>query len=77
MDLNRAVESTALVSRNEWKYVADLKMEFDSSLPAVLCVPGEINQVILNLIVNAAQAVADKIARCRMVQYVLLGYRSA
>ena len=61
VDLNRAVESTALVSRNEWKYVADLKTELDRGLPAVCCVPGELNQVILNLIVNAAHAIADKV----------------
>ena len=60
VDLNSAVESTALVSRNEWKYVAELKTELDRDLPAVCCVPGELNQVILNLIVNAAHAIADK-----------------
>jgi PAS domain S-box-containing protein len=63
VDLNRAVENTALVSRNEWKYVAELKTEFDSHLPAVFCVPGEFNQVILNLIVNAAHAIADKLSQ--------------
>jgi PAS domain S-box-containing protein len=62
VDLNSAVENTALVSRNEWKYVADLKTELDRSLPAVCCVPGELNQVMLNLIVNAAHAIADKVS---------------
>jgi len=59
LDLNRAIESTVLVSRNEWKYVADLDTELDAELPPVMCVPGEFNQVILNLIVNAAHAIAD------------------
>jgi two-component system NtrC family sensor kinase len=59
LDLNRAIASTITVARNEWKYVADLETEFDSSLPAVSCHPGEFNQVILNLIVNAAHAIAD------------------
>jgi signal transduction histidine kinase len=45
-----------LVSRNEWKYVAELQSELDPQLPPVPAVAGEINQVILNLIVNAAQA---------------------
>ncbi len=63
VDLNRAVESTILVSRNEWKYVAELKTELDRNLGAVSCVPGELNQVILNLIVNAAHAIADKVSQ--------------
>jgi len=59
LDLNRAISSTITVARNEWKYVADLETEFDPSLPMVSCLPGEFNQVILNLIVNAAHAIAD------------------
>jgi signal transduction histidine kinase len=60
-DLNKAVETTATVARNEWKYVADLKLELDPALPFVPCFLGEINQAVLNLIVNAAHAIADAI----------------
>jgi len=63
LDLNHAIESTITVARNEWKYVADLETDFDPSLPPVLCLPGEFNQVILNLIVNAAQAIVDAIGK--------------
>lgn len=59
LDLNHAIESTITVARNEWKYVADLEAEFDSSLPPISCQPGQFNQVILNLIVNAAHAIGD------------------
>jgi PAS domain S-box-containing protein len=59
LDLNHAIESTIIVARSEWKYVADLETDFDPSLPMIPCLPGEFNQVILNLIVNAAHAVAD------------------
>ncbi len=59
-DINRLVEASLTVSRNEWKYVADVETQFDPNLPMVLCVPGECNQVFLNLIVNAAHAIADK-----------------
>ncbi len=59
VDINRAIESTVMVCRNEWKYVADLTTDLDSDLPLVYCVAGEINQVILNLIVNAAHAISD------------------
>jgi signal transduction histidine kinase len=49
------------VARNEWKYVSDLVRDFDEDLPAIICYPGDINQVVLNLIVNAAHAIKEKI----------------
>ena len=60
-DLNKCVESTITVARNEWKYVADLVIELDETLPPVSCYPGDINQVILNVLVNAAQAIKEKV----------------
>lgn len=59
VDLNHCIESTLTVARNEWKYVADLVTDFDADLPPVTCLPGEFNQVILNLVVNAAHAIGD------------------
>ncbi|WP_306599573.1 PAS domain S-box protein [Geothrix sp. 21YS21S-2] len=59
VDLNRSIESTITVSRNEWKYVANLVLELDPNLPPVLCYPNEINQAVLNLVVNAAHAISD------------------
>ena len=58
-DINRAIESTITVARNEWKYVADMVTNFDPDLPPVPCLKGEFNQVILNILVNAAHAIAD------------------
>jgi len=60
-DLNEAIRSTAVVSRNEWKYVSDLKTDLDPSLPLVECMISEINQVVLNLIINAVHAITDAI----------------
>ena len=60
-NLNKAIESTVTVARNEWKYVSELVTEFDAALPPVVCYPGDINQVVLNLIVNAAHAIKEKI----------------
>ena len=59
VDLNRAIQSTITVATNEWKYVAEIRTEFDPALPHVTCLPGEFNQVILNMLVNAAHAITD------------------
>jgi two-component system NtrC family sensor kinase len=56
-DINKIIKNTITVSRNEWKYVADIEVDLDSNLPKLLCLEAEINQVILNLIVNAAHAI--------------------
>jgi PAS domain S-box-containing protein len=61
VDLNAAVENTVIVAKNEWKYASDVDLELDRSLPPVFCLPGDFNQVILNILVNAAHAVADKV----------------
>jgi PAS domain S-box-containing protein len=61
VDLNRAIESTITVCRNEWKYVATLEQDLDPDLPEVACFPGEFNQVILNLLVNAAHAIEESL----------------
>lgn len=59
VDVNHALDNTLTVSRNEWKYVADVQTDFDPALPMLRCLPGEINQVFLNLIVNAAHAIGE------------------
>lgn len=59
IDINKEIEKTLIITRNEWKYVAELATDFDSTLPSVPCHRAEFNQVILNLIVNAAHAIAD------------------
>src|SRR5258708_31805022 len=57
-DLNHALQTTVLVASNEYKYVARIHTEF-SELPHIVCNIGELNQVFLNLIVNAAHAIHD------------------
>ena len=63
VDLNRAVESTITVATNEWKYVADVHRNLDADLRPTLCLPSEVNQVLLNLLVNAAHAIGDVVDR--------------
>jgi Amt family ammonium transporter len=62
-DINRAIETTITVARNAWKYVADVVTDLDPALPPVPCLPAELNQVILNLLVNAAHAIADVVGK--------------
>ncbi len=59
IDINKEIEKTITITRNEWKYVAEMITDFDMNLPTVPCHRAEFNQVILNLIVNAAHAIAD------------------
>jgi len=58
IDLNKAIETTVAVAKNEWKYVADVCLHLDMDLPLVPCHAGELNQVLLNLIVNASHAIS-------------------
>jgi two-component system, NtrC family, sensor kinase len=60
VDLNRAIQSTLTIARNEYKYVAELQTDF-GELPMVVCHVNDINQVVLNLVINAAHAIADKV----------------
>jgi signal transduction histidine kinase len=60
VDLNKALQNTIEVSRNEWKYAAELQTSLDPDLPPIHCLPGAINQVLLNVIVNAGHAIAEK-----------------
>jgi len=57
VDINRAIETTVTVARNEWKYVAEVETLLERNLPSVPCHAGEFNQVILNLLVNSAHAI--------------------
>jgi len=58
-DINEAFESTLTVAKNEIKYVAEVEKEF-SQLPSAECIGSEINQVLLNIIVNAAQSIKSQ-----------------
>ncbi len=57
-DLNQAIRDTLVVTQNEYKSLAVVEENL-GVIPSVLCFPGRLNQVLLNLIVNAAHAVAE------------------
>jgi signal transduction histidine kinase len=58
-DINRALETSLTVTRNQWKNVAKIERHLAPDLPRPRCDTGKINQVFLNLIVNAAQAIEE------------------
>ncbi|MGD9707522.1 MAG: ATP-binding protein [Candidatus Delongbacteria bacterium] len=60
-DLNKTLENAEIITRNEWKYHAELVNEFDPELPFCECYEPELNQVFMNLIVNAAHATKDAV----------------
>ncbi|MEL0585582.1 MAG: ATP-binding protein [Candidatus Thiodiazotropha sp. (ex. Lucinoma kazani)] len=58
-DLNQIISNASAVCKNEWKYVANTELRLAEDLPQVNCTGGELSQVILNLIVNAAHAIEE------------------
>jgi PAS domain S-box-containing protein len=56
-DMNRIVSNAVAVCKNEWKYVADTELKLGDNLPQVKCLGGEVSQVVLNLVINAAHAI--------------------
>lgn len=61
VSLNKIIENACLVSRNEWKYVSELTFELDPKLPTIHANAGELGQVVVNLVVNAAHAIKDSL----------------
>jgi|GEM_PF-3311782 len=61
-DLNQCVETALTVSRNEWKYVAEVETHLAEDLPQILADAGALNQVVLNLLVNAGHAIGDRVS---------------
>ncbi|MGO8693802.1 MAG: ATP-binding protein [Rectinemataceae bacterium] len=58
-DLCAGLDSTLNLVWNEIKFKAELKREY-YPIPAVECIPSQINQVFMNLLVNAAQAIPEQ-----------------
>jgi len=63
IDLNHIIEITVTVARNEWKYGSEVVLHLAPNLPPVHCLANEISQTILNLLVNAAHAVTEKLGK--------------
>jgi signal transduction histidine kinase len=57
-DLNKAIQNALIVARSHVKYLAEVETDFEE-LPPVFCHVADLNQVFLNLLINAADAIAD------------------
>lgn len=60
-DINRALNSTIIILRNSLKYAADVEKELAPDLPEVLCCMDDLNQVFMNLLINAAHSIEEAI----------------
>lgn len=58
-DVVKAIENTVAISKAEWRNVAEVEFELAEDTPQITCIPGSINQVLLNMVVNAAHAISD------------------
>jgi PAS domain S-box-containing protein len=61
--VNSIIETTVLIARNEWKYVSEVTTDLAVDLPPIPCHVDELGQVVLNLLINAAQAIGEKLGR--------------
>ncbi|TWT78182.1 Sporulation kinase E [Posidoniimonas polymericola] len=59
-DVNEIIRQAATITRNRWKYVAEMQLELAEPAPVVPLLAAEMSQVLLNLIVNAADAIVDR-----------------
>jgi signal transduction histidine kinase len=58
-DVNDAIQNAALMTRGTWKNCLELHTQLDENLPQIMCYEGELNQVLINLIVNATHAIEE------------------
>jgi signal transduction histidine kinase len=59
VDVARVIENAVTLTRNQWKYVAEVVTEYGPLPDTVFCSQGECTQLLVNLILNAAQAIAS------------------
>jgi len=59
-NINQGIVVTTEISKNEYKYVAELELNLSPNLPLVFCLQDELNQVVLNMIVNSAHSIEEK-----------------
>lgn len=58
-NINKGLKSTLVLLKNQYKYKAEVKVDF-GNIPEVKCFPGKLNQVYVNIVSNATQAIKDQ-----------------
>ncbi|MGZ5000529.1 MAG: two-component system sensor histidine kinase NtrB, partial [Methylomonas sp.] len=71
IDLREAINNALIISRNSYKYMATVETEFAEDIGEIECYPSELNQVFLNLIVNAAHAIEEKQAGMGLIRIAI------
>ena len=59
IDLNKLIDDVLRISRYQWEPIAELETDLDDNLPLVTCAPSELHQAMINVVMNAVQAVED------------------
>jgi signal transduction histidine kinase len=72
-DVNKGVKDTLVIARNSYKYRAQVEERL-GNIPEIMCVPEMINRVLLNLIVNAAQAIEGEPSKDRLEKITVKTY---
>lgn len=62
-DINRTIENLVVISKNEWKHITTIETRLEKGLPMVPCLIDELNQALLNIIINAAQALEESVQK--------------
>ncbi len=65
-DLNKLINNALIVTRNEWKYCATVDLILEEDLPILMCHASAWSQILLNLIVNGADAIREKVTNNEM-----------
>jgi len=60
IDINKSLETTIIISRNEWKYTCTVETDFEQDMPEIYGYHDDLNQVFLNMIINASHAIEEK-----------------
>jgi len=59
-NVNQIISDAVNLSRNEWKHIARMKLDFGENLPLLYCCPQELCQVFLNIVINAVHAIVAR-----------------
>ena len=70
INLNEALNSALTISRNNYKYVAEIETDFSPDVELVECYASELNQVFLNMIINATHAIEEKHSGMGLIRLV-------